>query len=157
MGRIFVTKVTHARVNFSPLSSESMLNLARTGLKSVTDRWDSYTNVADNPAKPLNPKYAEKKRTGIIKGGVKYSGVPFRDWKLRGVVRNSLRVKSASENRAVMGFTTQQADSIVSGINKIQGGEMWPLSPKDQEAVKSKLREILLIEKPIRIVRGKLA
>ncbi len=122
-----------------------MSNIAGVLLNgSILPRIRSGINLADGPAKPLTAKYAAAKSAGrrvALSGGRKFSGQPIRNLTLRGWTLASARVKSASENRATIGFTTPQAAAIITGNNRIE--PMWGVSPNDQAALDNAVHDAL--------------
>ena len=105
-GQFFVTKIRHATLTWSPFTAEQMRGFGEIFVDSAILRIRSATTAADTPAPPLVPKYAQRK---LSRGRQ-----PIRDWMFRGATLAALQVKSASEDRATCGFTTQQAVQIVA-------------------------------------------
>lgn len=133
-GQFFVTKIRHATLTWSPFTAEQMRGFGEIFVDSAILRIRSATTAADTPAPPLVPKYAQRK---LSRGRQ-----PIRDWMFRGATLAALQVKSASEDRATCGFTTQQAVQIVAAQQR--RAVQWGASPKDMEKVYAAVREQLL-------------
>ena len=128
---------------------------AQTLLNHIVYRIQSAIDETDSAAKPLNVRYAQEKRVGRYvaqSGHTKYSGMPVRDWTLRGWTIRSLKVKLVSEDRAQIGPITRQAYIIMASRNKFD--HMWGLSPTDQEAFYTQMREELKRKPPLQITRA---
>src|ERR1700675_440408 len=147
---VFETHLTRRRFTLSPFTSEMMMSIGQACLDHVTARILSAHDVADNPARPLTAKYAERKQAGRRVSNSpdeKYVGSGVRDWKLRGWTLQALKVKSASEDVARIGFTNPRAQQIVNGIQRY--GPMWGLSPSDQTAAQNRAHQLILDHKLI--------
>jgi hypothetical protein len=132
--RFFVTKIRRASLTFSPFTAEQMRGFGEIFVESAILRIRSATTAADSPAPPLVPKYAQRKLTR--------NRQPIRDWMFRSATLAALQVKSASEDRATCGFTTQQAVQIVAAQQR--RAIQWGASPKDMAKVYAAVREQLL-------------
>ncbi|HEY1898123.1 MAG TPA: hypothetical protein VGG62_17720 [Terracidiphilus sp.] len=155
---MFQARITHTRLSFSPFASESMMIIGQVVLDHIKARIQSVKDVTDSQAKPLKESYAEQKRQGryvVLGGPKKYSGLPVRDWTLRGRTMQSLKVKVASEERVTIGPTSQETTMIVLARNKKD--KMWGLSPSDYEALYTEVRSAILRTKVIRVIKGKAA
>lgn len=140
----FTTKITHARLTFSPFTSEAMMSVGQATLDHIKGRIRSATDVTDNRARVLKETYAEEKRRGryVSQGGPKkYSGLPIRDWTLRGRTLQSCKVMTASENRVSIGPTLAETSMIILVRNRKD--HMWGLAPSDMEAMYAAVREVL--------------
>ncbi len=122
-----------------------MSNIAGVLLNSsILPRIRSAINLSDGPAKRLTAPYALAKAAGrrvALSGGRKFSGQPIRNLTLRGWTLASAKVKSASENRATIGFITPQAAAIITGNNRIES--MWGVSPNDQAVLDRAVHDAL--------------
>jgi hypothetical protein len=155
---IFQARITHARLSFSPFTSESMMTIGQITLDHIRQRIQSVQDVTDSRAKPLKESYAEQKRLGrrvALGGPQKYTGLPYRDWTLRGRTMQSLKVKVASENRVTIGPTSQETTMIILARNRKDN--MWGLSPSDYEALYAVIRQTLLQVKSVRVIRERAA
>lgn len=149
MGAIFETKIRHARLTFSPFSSEQMADIGNVVLESIKDRILLARNADDAPAKPLAIKYADWKSSAKNK----YPGKSrLRDWSLRGKTLRSLKVKVASEDRATLGPTDPQSQMIVAVQNRRQ--RQWAVSPKNLEVLYAAVQRTLLQSRVVRLVRS---
>ena len=151
---IFQARITHATLTFSPFTSETMMTIGQTVLDHIKARIQSVQDVTDSQAKPLKETYAEEKRRGryvALGGPKKYSGLPVRDWTLRGRTMQSLKVKAASEERVTIGPTSQETTMIVLARNRKD--KMWGISPSDQDALHAAIRTVLLQKPPVRIAK----
>jgi hypothetical protein len=77
---------------------------------------------------------------------------PFRDWFWTGRTMRSLKVKSASENRAVIGFVDPNADRIAH-VNNIRQ-KQFGVSPEDRGALKAIVLATLKRARIIRVARA---
>jgi hypothetical protein len=151
----FETKIRHATLTFSPFSSESMMTIGQVVLDHIRERIQSVQDVTDSRAKPLKETYAEEKRKGryVAMGGArKYTGLPYRDWTLRGRTLQSCKVKSASEDRVTIGPTLAETTMIILVRNRLD--HMWGMSPSDYEALYAAVRQTLLRVKAVRLVKA---
>jgi hypothetical protein len=149
----FQTKIRHSTMTFSPFTAESMSVIGQVVLDHIRQRIQSVQDVTDGHAKPLKANYAEEKRKGryVAMGGArKYSGLPVRDWTLRGRTLQSLKVKTASEDRVTIGPTMAETAMIIAVRNRQD--HMWGVSPSDQEALYAVIRATLKTQKVARVV-----
>jgi len=152
---MFQAKITHSTLTFSPFTSESMMTIGQVALDHMKQRIQSVSNNEDNQARPLKETYAQEKLKGrrvAMSGPRIYRGLPVRDWTLRGWTLQSCKVKVASEERVVIGPTTQQASMIILTRNKLD--KMWGLSPSDKQAMYAVIREILVRVKSVRVIKS---
>src|SRR5206468_5192437 len=89
--------IRRARVVVTGYSPEQMINFGNVLNSSIGDRMDRGLDINDSPAPPLRPGYAKYKQ--------RQGGSGIRDWKLTGRTRRSMKVLSAGQNHAVLGFT----------------------------------------------------
>ena len=126
----YIPKITRARFVLGPFSAEDMTIIGNFMCDRIRRRIESGVNVDDNPSKPLKPGYEKTKtRRGLN---------PIRDWTWRGRTLRSLSVKSANENRAVIGFSDPQAD-MIAHVNNLRE-RAFGVSQQDRKS----LREIVL-------------
>jgi hypothetical protein len=155
MGRIFEARIVSAKVSFSPFSTDTMMAIGQTLLDHIRTRIKSVEDVTDSRAKPLKDKYAENKRDGryvALGGPRKYSGLPYRDWTLRGRTLGACRVKFASQERVTIGPTSPETGKIMTARNRID--KMWGVSPKDGEALHAAVMATLFQSNAIHVERG---
>ena len=121
----YVPKITRARFVLGPFSAEDMTIIGTFMCDRIRRRIESGVNVDDNPAKALKPGYEKQKtRRGLN---------PIRDWTWRGRTLRSLSVKSANENRVVIGFSDPQSDGIAH-LNNLRE-RAFGVSPEDRNAL----------------------
>lgn len=142
----YQTKITRARFVVGPFQPEQMATIAQITADSVTARIRSGLTVEDAEAKPLKPGRNGKRGYPDYKSarGI----VPKRNWIWRGKTMRSLKVKSANENRAVIGFVDPEADKIAHFNN--QREKQFGLSPKDTEVLR---KVVYATAKQARVVR----
>jgi hypothetical protein len=106
--------------------------------------------VNDTPAKALKP--GRNGRRGYPDYKAARGLMPVRDWVWTGRTMRSLKVKSASENKAIIGFIDPNADRIahVNNLRERQFG----ISPKDRSALSAAVRAVLRQARVIRIKRA---
>ncbi len=146
----FTAKITRARFVLGPFASEDMLSIASTLRDSIAGRIGKSLNVNDAPAKALKPGrngrrgYPDYKRARGLQ--------PIRDWFWTGRTMRSLKVKSANENQAVIGFVDPNADRIAH-VNNIRE-KQFGVSPKDRVALNAAVIAVLRRVSVVRIVRA---
>jgi hypothetical protein len=141
----FAPKITRARYVYSGFSSEQMASLGGTVLTSVVDRIKKGVNCEDSPAKPLKP--GRNGKTGYPDAKARRGIAPIRNWispiqwpKNRIKTLRALKVKTANENRVVIGFIDPKADQIAHINNRQE--KMFGLSPKDREVLLETVNEM---------------
>jgi hypothetical protein len=135
---IFETRLQNVKVTFSPFSTDQMMTIAEVVLDHIKARIQSVQDVTDSRAKPLKETYAEEKRKGrfvALGGPRRYSGLPYRDWTLRGRTMQGLKVKFASQERATIGATSEETGKILGARNRVDN--MWGISPSDGAALQA--------------------
>jgi len=140
---IFQTKLRRVELTLSPFSAEQMQTIGEVMLRAKLERISSATDSTDSPAKPLSAGYAARKKA--------YNLPQIRDWTYRGVLMRSLKVKSASPDKYVLGPTSDQTDLILTVQRRMW--EMWSDSPKDLEAQQAIIRETLRYHPVLRMTR----
>lgn len=136
----FKTRISRARFVHSPFTSEQMAGLGEVVLQSVVGRIKRGENCEDFPAKPLKPGRNGKK--GYPEQKTAAGIAPIRNWispirwpKDRIKTLRALKVKSANENRVVIGFIDPRADRIAH-FNNLHD-KQFGLSPKDKHVLLS--------------------
>jgi hypothetical protein len=142
----FQTKITRARFVVGPFSSEQMQTIAQYTLNDVMHRIRAGLNCEDASAKPLKP--GKNGKRGYPDYKVARGIAPLRNWTWTGKTLRALKVKSASENRAVIGFIDPKADAIAHWNNRIE--KQFGLSPKDEKAL---ITIVNIVAKQARVVR----
>lgn len=143
MPRIWTAKITQSRLTWSPFSAESMMEIGNVTLNSILDRMSHALDVTDSSSKPLTDRYAKLK--------IQRNRAPVRDWEFRGVLKRSLKVKSASQDKVTLGPVTQEANMILAVRRK---DNMWGLSPHDEQTMRAIIRYVLLHTRVVRVVKG---
>jgi hypothetical protein len=146
----FTAKITRARFVLGPFSSEDMLAIGNVLRDSIATRIGRSLNVNDATAKALKPGRNGRRGYPDYK---KARGLqPIRDWFWTGRTMRSLKVKSASENRAVIGFVDPNADRIahVNNLRERQFG----VSPKDHQALNAAVLKMLQKARIVHVARA---
>jgi hypothetical protein len=141
----FEARIQWVKVTVSPFAPDEMMDIAQVTLDHIRTRIQSVKDWEDNPAKPLKDNYAKQKVKGrrvARTGGQIFRGLPVRDWTLRGRTLQSLKVKYASQDRATIGPTSEEANMIIAVRNKLD--HMWGLAPSDLEAMYAAIRATLM-------------
>ena len=146
----FQAKITRARFVLGPFTSEDMLTIGGVVVESIKDRLHKGLNINDQPAKPLKPGRNGKRGYPDYKAARALQ--PFRDWFWTGRTLRSLKVKSASENRCVIGFVDPNADRIAH-VNNIRE-RAFGISPKDRQAMVAAIRAVLRTTRVIQVRRA---
>ena len=136
----FQTVVRRARFVYSPFTSDEMQSFAQALADSIRVRIQSGQNIYDQAATPLKPGqsgrpgYPEQKSARGLK--------PIRDWTWSGHTLRCMKVLTANENRAAIGFLdetlpgrSQTASQIAFFNNQIE--RQWGVSDRDRAAVVS--------------------
>ncbi len=146
----FRAKISRARFVLGPFSSEDMLSIANTLRDSIAARIKKGLNVNDAPAKALKPGRNGRRGYPDYK---KARGLqPIRDWFWTGRTMRSLKVKSASENRAVIGFVDPNADRVAH-VNNLRE-KQFGVSPTDRQALNAAVLAVLGQARPVRVRRA---
>jgi hypothetical protein len=127
----FQAKIIRARWVLGPFTSEDMETIGNVVLDSMYRRITNGFNANDAPSKALKPGkngkrgYPERKAARGLQ--------PVRDWFFSGRTMRSMKVKSASENKVVIGFINANADRVAH-INNLRE-RSFGVSPKDRLAL----------------------
>ena len=103
----FEAKITRARWVLGPFTSEDMQAIGNVLVDNISARSLKAVNVTSCGE-------SAQARTGgavIPITSWRAASMPFRDWIWTGRTMRSLKVKSASENRCVIGFVDPNADA----------------------------------------------
>jgi hypothetical protein len=134
----FQTVIRRARFVYSPYATTEMQGFALVLADSIRARIQSGQNIYDQPAAPLKP--GKTGRRGYPDYKAARGLQPIRDWTWSGHTLRCLKVLTADENRAVIGFLDEarpgrsQTASQIAFFNN-QGERQWGVSPRDREAV----------------------
>ena len=142
----FQTKITRARWVLGPFTSEDMQTIGNVVLDSISSRIRKGLNVNDAETKPLKP--GRNGHRGYPDYKVARGLQPFRDWVWTGRTMRSLKVKSASENRVVIGFVDPNAGRIAH-VNNLRE-KQFGVSPKDRVAMN---RVVLAVLRQARVIQ----
>ena len=159
---LFETRMQEVKITFSPFSAVEMSRIAQIVLDHIVARIQSVQDTNDSRAKPLKETYADEKRKGryvSLSGPKKFTGLPYRDWTLRGRTLSACKVKFASQERATIGPTSEETGKIMTVRNRLD--KMWGISPSDGEALQAAVIATLREAPPVRVElmgnRGKAA
>jgi hypothetical protein len=134
----FQTVIHRARFVYSPYSAEEMQGFAQVLADAIRTRIQSGQNIYDHPAAPLNP--GKPGRRGYPDYKSARGLQPIRDWTWSGHTLRCLKVLTANENRAVIGFLDEalpgrrQTASQIAFYNNLRERQ-WGVSPRDRAAV----------------------
>ena len=146
----FQAKITRARWVLGPFTSEDMETIGGVLADSIGKRIAAGLNANDDPAKPLKP--GRNGRRGYPDYKAARGLQPFRDWFWTGRTMRSLKVKSASENRVVIGFVDPNADRIAH-VNNLRE-KAFGVSPKDRLALRAIVLSVLRRSRVISVRRA---
>ncbi len=134
----FQTVIKHARFIYSPYTATEMQGFAQVLADSIRTRIQSGQNIYDQAAGPLKPGLPG--RRGYPDYKIARGLQPIRDWTWTGHTLRCLKVLTANENRAAIGFLdealprrSQTASQIAFYNNRRE--RQWGVSPRDREAV----------------------
>lgn len=133
-----------------PFTAEQMQTVGNVMLDTISSRIRRGINCNDAPAKPLKPGRNGKRGYPDFKGARGLQ--PIRDWFCRGRTMRSLAVKSASENRVVIGFSDPQAD-LIAHVNNLRE-KQFGVSPKDRSVL---TKVVLALLRQVNAIRVKKA
>lgn len=146
----FQAKITRARFVLGPFTAEDMLFIGNAVRDSIAERIGKGLNVDDAPAKVLKP--SRNGRRGYPEYKLARGLAPIRDWFWTGRTMRSLKVKSATENRVLIGFVDPNADRIAH-VNQLRERQ-FGISPKDRNVLNA---AVLATLRRVRVVRVKRA
>jgi len=134
----FQTVLKSARFVYSPYSPTEMQGFAQVLADSIRARIQSGQNIYDQAAAPLKPGLPG--RRGYPDYKTARGLQPIRDWTWSGHTLRCLKVLTANENRAAIGFLDEAAPwrrmtaSQIAFFNN-RRERQWGVSPRDREAV----------------------
>jgi hypothetical protein len=126
-----------------------METIANVLLESISRRIRNGFNASDAPSKALRP--AKNGKRGYPEYKAAHGLQPIRDWVLTGRTMRSLKVKSANENRAVIGFIDSNADAAAH-INNLRE-KAFGVSPKDRVALNAVVQAVLKTVRSVRVAK----
>ena len=136
----FQTVLKHARFVYSPYTATEMQGFAQVLTDSIRARIQRGQNIYDQAAAPLKPGLPG--RRGYPDYKVARGLQPIRDWTWSGHTLRCLKVLTANENRAAIGFLDEtlpgrrQTASQIAFYNN-QRERQWGVSPRDRAIVLS--------------------
>ena len=134
----FQTVVRRARFVYSPYTAYEMQVFAQVLADSIRARIQSGQNIYDQAAAPLKPGKAGRRGYPDYKSARGLQ--PIRDWIWTGHTLRCLKVLTANENRAVIGFLDEampgrrQTASEIAFYNN-QRERQWGVSPRDRDTL----------------------
>ncbi len=134
----FQTVLKNARFVYSPYTADEMQDFAHALADSIRARIQSGQNIYDQAAARLKP--GKPGRRGYPDYKSARGLQPIRDWTWSGHTLRCLKVLTANENRAVIGFLDEampgrrQTASQIAFYNN-QRERQWGVSPRDRQAV----------------------
>ena len=146
----FQAKITRARFVLGPFTSEDMLTIGGVLRDSIAERIGKGLNVNDAPARALKP--GRNGRRGYPDYKSARGLQPIRDWFWTGRTMRSLKVKSASENRAAIGFVDPKADRVAH-LNNMRERQ-FGISPRDRKVLTAAISATLRRARVIQVRRS---
>ena len=141
----FQAKITRARFVLGPFTSEDMETIGNVLVDKIKDRIGKGMNCNDAAARPLKPGKNGKRGYPDYKAARGLQAI--RDWLWTGRTMRSLKVKSASENRAVIGFIDPRGDQVAHANNLRE--KQFGISPSDRAALAKIVRALLKVSRSI--------
>lgn len=135
--RKFQPVMKRARVGTPGFSADSMLRFAGELNSSITQRLDRAQDIHDGSALALTERYAKYK--------LKKLGSAIRDLRMTGRTRRGMRPLSASQNKAVIGFSDPVAMNRVQVNNRRV--RQYGVSPVNREHLYNVVHQSL--ERPV--------
>jgi hypothetical protein len=134
----FQTVIKSARFVFSPYTATEMQAFGQVLADSIRARIQSGQNIYDQAAAPLKPGQSGRRGYPDYKSarGLK----PIRNWTWSGHTLRCLKVLTANENRAAIGFLDEalsgrrQTASQIAAFNNRREAQ-WGVSPHDRRVV----------------------
>ncbi len=140
-------RITRARFVLGPFTAENMLEVGGVLRDVMAERINKGMNVGDAQSKPLKP--GRNGRRGYPDYKQARGLQPIRDWVWTGRLMRSMKVKTVSENRAVIGFIDPRSDRVAH-INNVRE-KQFGISPKDRKAMNAAVRATLKQQRIIRV------
>ena len=146
----FQAKITGARFVLGPFTAEDMQTTGGVLVDSISGHIRKAVNANDDPAQALKP--GRNGRGGYPDYRAARGLQATRDWVWTGRTMRSLKVKSVSENKAIIGFIDPNADRIahVNNLRERQFG----VSPKDRLALNAIVLAVLRRARVVRVKRA---
>jgi hypothetical protein len=134
----FQTVIKRARFVYSPYSATEMQGFALVLADAIRARIQSGQNIYDQAAAPLKPGLPGRRGYPDYKSARGLQ--PIRDWTWSGHTLRCLKVLTANENRAAIGFLDEalpgrrMTASQIAAFNNRREAQ-WGVSPRDRQAV----------------------
>jgi hypothetical protein len=134
----FKTAIRHVRLVYSPYTALGMQAFAQVLAGSIRARIQSVRNIYDQVAAPLKPGRAGRRSYPDYRTA--RGPQPMRDWTWSGHTLRCLKVLTANENRAAIGFLDERLPNRTQSASQIafynnQRERQWDVSPCDRQAV----------------------
>jgi len=134
----FQTVIRRARFVYSPYTAQEMQGFAQVLADSIRARIHSGQDIYDQPAAPLKPGLPGRRGYPDYKAARGLQ--PIRDWTWSGHTLCCLKVLTANENRAVVGFLDEALPGRRQTVSQIafwnnQRERQWGVSPRDRATV----------------------
>jgi hypothetical protein len=133
----FQTVIKHARFVYSGYTATEMQGFAQVLADAIRARIQHGQNIYDQAAAPLKPGLSGRRGYPDYKAARGLQ--PIRDWTWSGHTLRCLKVLTANENRAAIGFLDEslpgwrQTASQFAFNNRREA--QWGVSPRDRQAV----------------------
>lgn len=134
----YQTVIRRARFVYSPYTGQEMQSFAQVLADSMKTRIQSGQNIYDQSASSLKPGRPGRRGYPDYKSA---RGIdPIRNWTWTGHTLRCLKVLTANENRAAIGFLNEafpgraQTASQIAFYNNRREAQ-WGVSPRDRQAV----------------------
>ena len=134
----FETVIRKARFVYSPYTGQEMQGFAQVLADSIRKRIQSGQNIYDQAAAPLKP--GRNGHRGYPDYKTARGLQPVRDWTWSGHTLRCLKVLTANENRAAIGFLDERLPgrnmtaSQIAFYNNLRERQ-WGVSDRDRQAV----------------------
>lgn len=139
----FQPVIRRARVGTPGFSADAMLRFANVLNNSIGTRMDRALDVYDSSAPALSPRYKRSKERRL--------GVGIRDLRWTGRTRRGMRVLSAQQNKAVLGFSDPVAQDRMRINNR--RSRQYGVSPINRQDLERVVLESL--DRPLTIIEEK--
>ena len=144
----FQTVIRRARFVYSPYTADEMQGFAQLLADTIRTRIQAGQNIYDQAAAPLKP--GKPGRPGYPDYKARRGLQPIRDWTWSGHTLRCLKVLTANENRAVIGFLDEVMPGRSVTASQIafynnQRERQWGVSPRDRDV----LTKIMLSYRPL--------
>ena len=134
----FQTVIKRARFVYLPYTATEMQGFAQVLADTIRARIQSGRNIYDQAAAPLKPGLPGRRGYPDYKAARGLQ--PIRDWTWSAPTLRCLKVLTANENRAAIGFLDEalpgrrQTASQIAAFNNRREAQ-WGVSPRDRQAV----------------------